>query len=208
MLDGVDPALGLYIERYGTPDQLVALLLKVQHERGGIAGYQHSAAVPDVDVVPVQNSSVGESAHPRLFWHEQRRSQADERIPMVPIRSRGYPELPIFLPFEDATLQNLSGRTLANAAVEAGERLRYPFFLIRAKVVASRLANASGPSCWTTPARTVESMMANVFQWYFLELIWRHAQPVAISARVNAVLADSGVKAGERLRCQLLPVGR
>ena len=45
-------------------------------------------------------------------------------------------------------------------------------------------------------------------RWYFLELIRIHAHPVAVSARVNAVLADSGVEAGERLRCQLLPVGR
>ncbi|MYC69501.1 MAG: hypothetical protein F4X17_02195 [Gemmatimonadetes bacterium] len=36
--------------------------------------------------------------------------------------------MPIFLPFEDAALQNPRGRTLASAAVEAGERFRHSFF--------------------------------------------------------------------------------
>ena len=58
VLDGVDPALGLDIEGYGTPDQFVPLLLTVCFGRGDILGCQHSAALPELGVVPAQNPPV------------------------------------------------------------------------------------------------------------------------------------------------------
>ena len=87
VLDEVDPALSLDIERYCAPDQFVLLLLTVRFGRGDIAGCQHSAAIQELGVVPVQKTPSGESAKVPLLRHEYRRSQADECIPMVSIRA-------------------------------------------------------------------------------------------------------------------------